>query len=230
MADFRLEEVVPWGRSFDEYVCMFSLTDVDLDKKILGCGDGPASFNYELTQKGGSVVSVDPLYQFSSDQIRQRINETSSVISEQLHANKERFIWTQFASPDEVVETRLQAMILFLSNYGAGLEQGRYVNAVLPELPFSDQSFDIALCSHFLFLYSEQIPGELHLQALREMLRVARDVRVFPLLDLRGDLSPHLQLVTMALRIEGFQVDRVKVNYEFQQGGNEMLRVTNAGK
>jgi hypothetical protein len=42
---FTLDQIVPWGRSFDEYVRMFSLTPDDLDKNILGCGDGPASFN-----------------------------------------------------------------------------------------------------------------------------------------------------------------------------------------
>jgi hypothetical protein len=41
---FTLDKVVPWGRSFDEYVRMFDLTPADLGKRILGCGDGPASF------------------------------------------------------------------------------------------------------------------------------------------------------------------------------------------
>ena len=50
---FSLEKVVPWGRSFAEYIRMFSLTEEDLEKRILGCGDGPASFNAELTKKGG---------------------------------------------------------------------------------------------------------------------------------------------------------------------------------
>ena len=53
---------------------MFNLTSDDLERKILGCGDGPASFNAELTELGGNIISVDPIYFFSADQIRQRIH------------------------------------------------------------------------------------------------------------------------------------------------------------
>ena len=57
---FTLEQIVPWGRSLDEYVRMFSLTDEDLNLKILGCGDGPASFNSVMHKNGKRVISIDP--------------------------------------------------------------------------------------------------------------------------------------------------------------------------
>ena len=69
---FSLETVVPWGLSFDEYRRMFSLADADLQKRILGCADGPASFNVELTETDGTVISADSLYRCSADEIRQR--------------------------------------------------------------------------------------------------------------------------------------------------------------
>ncbi len=47
---FTLDHVVPWGRSFEEYRAMFAIDDRDLDGGILGCGDGPASFNAEATR------------------------------------------------------------------------------------------------------------------------------------------------------------------------------------
>ena len=59
---FSLDKVVPWGRSFEEYVKMFNLSDDDLKRRILGCGDGPASFNASLTERGGNVVYIDPIY------------------------------------------------------------------------------------------------------------------------------------------------------------------------
>ena len=70
---FMLDQVVPWGRSFDEYQRMFALTDGDLGVRIIGCGDGPASFNAEATRRGARVVSVDPLYRWEVGQIRDRI-------------------------------------------------------------------------------------------------------------------------------------------------------------
>lgn len=62
----QLDQVVPFGRSFDEYRAMFSLSDDDLDKKIVGVVDGPASFNAEMQARGKRVVSIDPLYAFSA--------------------------------------------------------------------------------------------------------------------------------------------------------------------
>jgi ubiquinone/menaquinone biosynthesis C-methylase UbiE len=80
----------------------------------------------------------------------------------------------------------------FLDDFDAGLEAGRYVDASLPELPFFDNEFDLGLCSHLLFLYSEQIDAAQHIEALTEMCRVAKEVRVYPLLSLDGRLSQHL--------------------------------------
>ena len=71
----ELTNVVPWGRSFEEYQGMFGLSEGDLSKRILGCGDGPASFNVEATDRGCQVTSCDPVYQFQADEIRHRIDD-----------------------------------------------------------------------------------------------------------------------------------------------------------
>ncbi len=49
---FKYEKAVPLGRSFDEYLRMLALSDDDLKSRIVGCGDGPASFNAEVVQPG----------------------------------------------------------------------------------------------------------------------------------------------------------------------------------
>jgi hypothetical protein len=72
---FTLDEVVPWGRSFDEYVAMFHLTAEDLEKRILGCGDGPAGFNavmrklgnYEFQCGGNQMLRVTNVGRSSHD-------------------------------------------------------------------------------------------------------------------------------------------------------------------
>jgi len=92
-------------------------------------------------------------------------------------------------------------------------------------LPVEDQTFGLALCSHFLFLYSEQLSAEFHCQAIREMLRVAKEIRLFPLLTLGRQHSPHLDLVCDHFRSAGRTCDIEPVDYEFQRGGNEMLRI-----
>jgi hypothetical protein len=219
---FLLTDVVPWGRSFDEYVSMFRLTDADLTRSILGCGDGPASFNAELTRRGGRVVSADPLYRFSADQIRSRIDETTPIMVEQMSANQESFLWTRFSSVTDVTNARLASMEIFLGDYpGPGGQ--RYVDASVPQLPFADGEFELALSSHFLFLYSEQRSRDFHVDAMLDLCRVAREVRIFPLLELSGAVSRHLDAVTSALHDRGIHVKRVDVPYRFQRGATEML-------
>jgi hypothetical protein len=222
---FTLDEVVPWGRSFLEYTAMFALSEMDLGKRILGCADGPASFNSILTKRGGMVVSVDPLYAFQASDIRKRIDETYHEVLDQTQRNQDDFRWGPIRSVEELGRVRMEAMEHFLRDYPSGRREGRYLPGNLPRLPFRDGEFDIAVCSHFLFLYSEQLSEEFHLQSLRELCRVAPEARVFPLLDLGAKKSRHVDTVVSCLNSEGFHVAIEHVPYEFQRGGNQMVRI-----
>jgi len=223
---FSLNQIVPWGRNFDEYVRMFSLTDADLEKKLLGCGDGPASFNAAMRRTGQRVVSVDPLYQFSSAQIRGRVQEACQTIVEQLVANQSAYVWTTITSPQDLGRIRMVAMEEFLRDFEQGKDEGRYLPCELPQLPFADGQFDLALCSHLLFTYSSQLSADFHVQAICEMCRVAQEVRVFPLLDHGGQSSPHIDSVLRVVEEHGYRYSIEPVDYEFQQGGNQMLRIS----
>lgn len=220
---FTLDQVVPWGRSFDEYVSMFSLTENDLSKNILGCGDGPASFNTELTQRGGSVISIDPIYHYSAEDIRNRLASTYEEIMDQTRANQHEFVWDTFKSIDDLGRMRMEAMENFLDDYQEN--HRRYIEAELPVLPFKDASFDLALSSHFLFLYSEQLSYEFHIQSVKELCRVANEARVFPILELGSRKSRHIVRVVNELASQNYSCNIEKVDYEFQRGGNEMLRI-----
>lgn len=223
---FTLDQVVPWGRSFDEYCRMFALTEEDVSGRILGCADGPASFNTEATRRGARVVSADPLYRFDAAQIEERITATAGQVLEQTRLNAHAYVWDSIRSVDELETVRMEAMREFLADYPDGRARGRYVDAELPRLPFADGSFDLALCSHFLFLYTAHLDGPFHEAAIREMCRVAADVRIFPLLTLDGQRSAYLDDSADALRRAGFGVSTERVRYEFQKGGNQMLRVS----
>lgn len=225
---FRLDSVVPWGRNLAEYRAMFGLNQQNLAGSILGCADGPASFNAELTNVGGKIVSADPLYAFATEDIKLRIDQTSANILAQTRRNKDQFVWKAIGSVEELGRIRLAAMDRFLSDYDAGRRAGRYVAASLPTLPFADKCFDLALCSHFLFLYSGILDMNFHYSAIRELCRVAGEVRIFPLLDLAGATSLHLPPVAEMLERRGYAVSIQGVDYEFQKGGDQMLRVCGA--
>ncbi len=145
---------------------------------------------------------------------------------EQTRKNTHEFVWTTITSVEELGRLRLAAMESFLSDYRLGTAQKRYVTGELPNLPFADREFDLALCSHLLFLYSEQLSEDLHVASLEELCRVAGEARAFPLLELGARKSRHVEAVRARLTAAGYSVTVETVPYEFQRGGNQMMRIT----
>src|SRR5258705_3817592 len=117
---------------------MFALTDADLTSSVLGCADGPASFNAEATARGHSIVSCDPIYRFSTGQIRQRIRDTTEVILEQTRRNRHDVAWTSIQSVAQLRDIRTSSMATFLHDFAAGSRHGRYFFADLPTLPIAN--------------------------------------------------------------------------------------------
>ncbi|PSN10943.1 SAM-dependent methyltransferase [filamentous cyanobacterium CCT1] len=222
----QLDDVIPWGRTLQEYRAMFSLSKADLSLSILGCGDGPASFNAEMTELGHSVVSIDPIYHFSAEQIEQRVRATYETVVSQVRQNSDRYVWQNFLNADQLGQARLGAMETFLRDYETGKAAGRYLNQALPSLTFDDQQFELCLCSHLLFLYSEQRSLQFHIASIHELLRVATEVRIFPLIKLNGQPSPYVEPVINSLPDQWFSIQIKTVAYEFQKGGNQMLQIS----
>ncbi|WP_339383014.1 SAM-dependent methyltransferase [Nodularia sp. LEGE 06071] len=221
----KLESIIPWGRSMLEYTQMFDLSPEELKLNILDCAGGPASFNAEMTLQGYKVISCDPVYQFTADEITQRIQDTYEIVIQGVKDNQECYVWQNIQSPEMMGEIRMKAMGQFLENFPNGINQSRYRKDELPVLPFATNQFDLALCSHLLFTYSEQLSAEFHLASIGEMCRVAKEVRIFPLLQLSGELSPWLQPIINELEQRGYAVEVKQVAYEFQKNGNQMLCV-----
>jgi SAM-dependent methyltransferase len=215
------ENIVPWGRSYTEYVTMFGLTPYFLSKKVLGCGDGPAAFNAVGNAFGGNITSIDPIFNLSKKEIEKQINETFGEVINQTKSNLEMFNWEMFGNVEGLGKIRMKSMLQFLADFEQGLQENRYIVAELPNLPFEDNTFDLALCSHFLFLYSDHLDLDFHIKAIAEMLRIAPEVRIFPVVDLNANLSVHLESVMQQFP----NSELVKVNYEFQKGGNQMLKI-----
>jgi hypothetical protein len=222
---FRYETVVPWGRSYDEYLRMFDLDPAERVGRILGCGDGPASFNCEMRRRGRRVISVDPLYRLDRSEIERRIEATYDEVIGQTRRERHRFVWDRIPSVEALGRVRMTAMRAFLADYEAGRRQGRYLAASLPHLPFETGAFELALCSHLLCFYSEQLSLEFHREAVRELCRVAGEVRIFPLVDVNGVPSEHVAILEAELGAAGIEAETLPVPDEFQRGGNRMLRL-----
>lgn len=226
-ADFELAGVVPWGRTAEEYAAFLGLDDVPAAARILDCGGGPSSFTAEWAESGRSAVAVDPIYVLGRAEIEAGFEAAADPIRRGLEAAHDRFVWTRYRSAGDVLELRRRALARFTRDRETA-PPDRYIGGALPALPFMDDAFDLALCSHLLFLYSDRLDCAFHIAALGELLRVAPEVRVFPLLDLDGRPSSHLAPVLTALA-DKVDAERVPVDFEFQKGGREMLRLTRRG-
>ncbi len=217
-----LNNIVPWGRNKKEYIKMFNLSGLELNSKILGCGDGPSSFNSECF---GNVTSIDPIYSYTKKEIQNRIEETCEIICDALKKDSDKFNWVEFKDLGTLKTTRLNAMDNFLEDYNIGKEEGRYTPGALPALNFSEKSFDLVLSSHFLFLYSEQLSLDFHIDSIKEMLRVGQTVRIFPICDLEGVESKYIKDILVWLKCADIEFDIVETDYEFQKGGNKYLEI-----
>ena len=220
----KLEKVVPWGRNINEYRAMFMLSDDDMKKRIAGFGDGPASFNRQASAAGSEVTSFDPVYGFSAQELRARISEVRDIIIAQMRENSENYVWDKIKSVEELEKIRMSAMEMFLEDFEQGKREGRYVCHELPErLPCADMSFDIGLSSHFLLMY-DSLGYDFHIAAISEMLRVCREVRIFPLCDLDSKATKLTEKV-IGYFSRDFRTEILKTDYLFQKGADKMLRI-----
>ena len=142
-----------------------------------------------------------------------------------MQENKNDYVWTVINSVEELGRVRMSAMRDFLSDYDMGKREERYLVGELPSLPFANRQYGLGLCSHFLFLYSDHLSLEFHRRAVTEICRVADEVRIFPLLDLDGTPSLHVEPIIEEMERSGYRVSIEQVPYEFQRGGNKMMRI-----
>ena len=74
-------------------------------------------------------------------------------------------------------------------------------------------------------IHWDDLDEDTHVSALLELLRVSHEVRVFPLQDMQGNPSCHLEPVFNRLDSQA-RVEKVDVPFEFQRGATQMLRLT----
>jgi hypothetical protein len=220
----KLDTIVPFGRSFAEYQRMFQLSPDELECEVLDIAGGPASFNAEMAQLGHSVTSIDPIYAFSGQEIQKRFDACVDDIIEQIKKTPQDWVWSYHKSPEDLRSNREKALALFLADYEKGKAEHRYVAGSLPDLPTA-RHYDLVLCSHFLFLYSEQLSYDFHQQAISKLLECSHELRIFPLLTLGLERSSYLNDLRRELEQQGYFSEITKVDYEIQRGGNEMLKI-----
>jgi hypothetical protein len=223
--ELEVPSVSFFGRTLAEYAQFFSL-DVNALKgvSVLDVAAGPSSFTAEACRRGADAVAVDPLYGCTPAALATHVQIDYRSMLAQMRAKPHLLRFRSFGSIDEAEASRRSAAERFLADYEQHFVHNRYLGASLPQLPFLDGAFDLVLCAHLLFVYSQRFDFVFHLEACRELVRVSRnEVRIHPVVGLGGKPYAELDCLCETLAAEGIASDVVPVNYEFFAGSDSML-------
>lgn len=213
-----------WSHSLKDYLLMFDLRDADLEHTLLDVAACTSSLNAEMVHHSYQAVSIDPLYQTKPDMISTVVDLLQNQFERRLLAYVDKFNWTDHFGPEELLANQRDIAAIFLKDYPEGLLAGRYQAQSLPKLSFSDYQFHLSLCANFIFDGSYQ-DSAFQLQAIKELCRVAKEARIYPLLNAEGEVFPELGQVIQQLQNENYGVEVREVAFRLQKHGNAMLRV-----
>lgn len=214
-----------WGHSFQNYLLMFDLQDSDFQEPILDVAAGASSFNAEMKRRGYQATSSDPLYASSPDEIQKNVDEMLDNLEKRIKEHKARFVWQVDRNLEELMLKQRAMAEIFVKDFPKGLAEGRYLAYALPDLPFKDYQFSLALCANFLFDGPYHMDFDFQLQSVLTLCRVAREVRIFPLLDDHGNISLNVAPLMSLLQKKDYGVEIRAVPFHLQKNGNAMLRV-----
>jgi len=213
-----MSNLVLWGHHIDEYQEMFDLTPAHFGGKLLEFGSGPSAFNAEMQQAEKRCVSCCPLFALDKATLTTKAMLVFADMADKVSNERDKYNFSQYGNFEGLLAKRRDGMAKFFADYPLGKKEKRYLPTQDISLPFADFSFDLALSSHYLF-------GEFHVKVIKELARVAKEVRIFPLIDRDGQPSPFLGPVLLQLQLDNYGVEVRSVNYLLQPQGNAMLRV-----
>lgn len=211
-----------WVHSLEDYCSMFNLDEQTLKLSILDYPAGISSFNSEMFAKGhANVVSADRHYDLSPMDMVKHVGFVIQDLSENIEQWSSQFHQAAVDEIDDFLNRSNQYAQLFLRDYSVGQQESRYQVAKLPRLPFNDLQFDLALCSDLMFRSPKFTP----LEVATELARIAKEVRIFPLMDRHGEISAELGPVMLALQQQDFGIEVKEVSFKLHKKSNAMLRV-----
>jgi len=182
---------------------MFALSEQEITEgPFLDIAGGASSFTAQLHARGLPAVATDPLYAGEPEQVIAAARREIDVSTAKLAAAADSYDWSYYGSIRQHRQMREASLERFAADFTRPDARSRYIAASLPDLPFADGTFALVLCSHFLFLYGDQLDETFHRRALAEMLRVTRpggQVRVYPLVTLQWRTPPYLSLLLAEL-------------------------------
>lgn len=222
----ELDNILITGRTYTEYMTFFDLDEQMLiGKKVLDCPSGASSFVKTAKEKGIYAQGVDILYENKIEDIYKQGKVSIDKIYEDI-SWMDGFNFDFYGSIENHKNHRVEALESFVKDYNID----NYSFMTLPKLSFNDESFDLLLSSHLLFVYDDRFDYAFHKNTILEMLRVAKEVRIFPLVDFQNkheqkeqNFSPYVYEILEDLK--DYKCEIVKVDFEFQPRAGYMLKI-----
>ena len=212
----ELKDTVILGRNFDEYVRMFNLDEDLLSNKILDVASGVSSFCAEGNAKGYNIIATDKIYCLTVEEIDKIFKKSLDFMEKHLKKMfKCNFKWDRYRSIEEWRKSRERMFKIFIEDYKTNKD--RYIYTVYPKTNFEDDEFSLSLVGHFLLLYDNIFDYNFHKETIDELLRISEEIRIFPIINLKGEKSIFLDKI-----LNNYNAKIEKTNYEFR-GCNEML-------
>jgi SAM-dependent methyltransferase len=213
------------GRTFEEYRRYFLLEPDDLiGKRVLDVASGVSSFCAEASELGINVTSFDPIYSLLPEKIIERAEPDLESVYREI-GRVPTYRWDFYKNPEYMRALRKCASTIFLMDYKAHPE--RYVAGELPELPFAEGEFDLALVSYFLFAYQDRLDYEFHRDSIVEIMRVTKDeARIYPTVTFEAQPSEHIPMLQADPELQRFAFTEIKTDFEFLVNSNSFLKVT----
>lgn len=217
------------GYHLNEYRDMFDLSEENLNMSLLEYGCGPSAFNAEMyaiqQELSKPVISFDRLFTLDKTALSIKTSLMMDEMIKQLKKNQHHFDFSHYGNMESFITARRGGLAEFFADYEAGLVEKRYLPLVEKTLPFPDFEFEFALSAHDLFVDLDNEDLNFHMDVIRELARVAKEVRIFPLTNDEGLPSSLLGPVLLSLQQQGYGAEVRKVRYHLQPKGNAMLRV-----
>lgn len=211
------------ARGIDEYLQLFGLTDEELaGSSFLDAAAGASPFGAQVRELGGTAFATDPAYVAGFSAVFARVQQNLAA-SATWFSGREDTINRQAIGSDANYQRQMLAnATLFLAD--ATAHPGFYSTDALPNLSFADASFDIVLCSNFLFAYGGPSSRQDHYRAITELIRIARSsVRIHPIIDREGTPVPFYDELLDDIRADGVTATHVPAINSWLVGANQTL-------
>ncbi|WP_368489567.1 hypothetical protein [Clostridium sp. BJN0013] len=218
-----LKNIVLIGRTFNEYYRMFDIHNISKSERILDVASGVSSFCAEARTLGYDVTASDRIYCFSAKKIKEKCAKDLEITMTKMEEIKDLYKWEYFKDIKHLKGHRKKAYKTFIQDFKQN-SRVEYVTTEYPKSHFKDKQFNIALVSHFLFMYDEHLGYKFHKKVIEELVRItSKEIRVFPIVNLKCEKSLFVNRLIEDKCFSKYEIETVKVNYEFVKGGNEML-------